>query len=356
MIPKYGKRSRYVQIQYMPQIDPKIIRQIFILLLVLGLGCLIFKAMLPYLSGILGAITLYVLLRKPMAKLVKRGWHPDAAVALLLFLSFVCILLPTAGMLLLLGAKIGKTVNNSEEVANAVMDKLKQLEQSVGLDLSSHIDTSATTTWISDNLASFLGGTFNMTIAVAIMYFLLYYMLTNRRQLKETLYEYIPASTENINMVAKEIRQMVKSNALGIPLVALAQGIVALIGFLIFGIENPFFWAVMVTIGSMIPFVGNLLGTVPAFALTLSQGDTFAAWGILIYGMVVVGSTDNLIRLFVLRKLDNVHPLITLIGVIVGIPLFGFIGLIFGPLLVSLFLIVVRIYKKEYGTRSAQKL
>ncbi len=68
-----------------------------------------------------------------------------------------------------------------------------------------------------------------------------------------------------------------------------------------------------------------------------------------IYGLVIVGSTDNIIRLYVLKRLDNVHPLITLIGVIVGVPLFGFIGLIFGPLLISLFLIVLRIYRKEYG-------
>ena len=99
----------------------------------------------------------------------------------------------------------------------------------------------------------------------------------------------------------------------------------------------------------MIPFVGTLVGILPVFVLTLSTGHSFQAWGILIYGFVVVGSTDNIIRLYVLKKLDNVHPLITLIGVIVGVPLFGFIGLIFGPLLISLFMVIVRIYRNEYG-------
>ena len=102
----------------------------------------------------------------------------------------------------------------------------------------------------------------------------------------------------------------------------------------------------------MIPFVGTLIGILPVFILSLSTGNNFQAWGILIYGIVVVGSTDNIIRLFVLKKLDNVHPMITLIGVIVGVPLFGFIGLIFGPLLISLFLIVLRIYRNEYGSSS----
>jgi len=64
---------------------------------------------------------------------------------------------------------------------------------------------------------------------------------------------------------------------------------------------------------------------------------------------VVVGTTDNVVRLYILERISSVHPLITLIGVIVGVQLFGFIGLIFGPLLISLFLLIVKIYKKEYG-------
>src|SRR5690606_20176060 len=167
--------------------------------------------------------------------------------------------------------------------------------------------------------------------------------------LKESLKEYIPMDRENLKEIGSEVQAMVRSNALGIPLVAIAQGIVALIGFFIFGIEDPFFWFVIVTIGSMIPFVGTLVGILPVFVLTLSTGHSFQAWGILLYGFIVVGSTDNIIRLYVLKKLDNVHPLITLIGVIVGVPLFGFIGLIFGPLLISLFMVIVRIYRKEYG-------
>ena len=174
-------------------------------------------------------------------------------------------------------------------------------------------------------------------------------MLTNRKELRQSLRDYLPLNTDNANEIGKEVQAMVKSNAIGIPLVAIAQGIIALIGFLIFGIEEPFFWFVIVTIGSMIPFIGTFIGIIPVFILSLSAGNSFQAWGILIYGVVVVGLTDNIIRLYVLKKLDDVHPLITLIGVIVGVPLFGFIGLIFGPLLISIFMALVRIYKEEYG-------
>jgi predicted PurR-regulated permease PerM len=197
-----------------------------------------------------------------------------------------------------------------------------------------------------------VGSTFNVAIAIGIMYFLLYYMLVYSKQMKESIYDYVPLGNNNLKDIGKESIAMVRSNALGIPLVALAQGIIALIGYFIFGVPDPFFWFVITAIGSMIPFVGTLIGIVPVVILMASTGDTAQAIGIAIYGIVVVGSTDNVIRLYVLERLANVHPLVTLIGVIVGVPLFGFIGLIFGPLLISLFLLILKIYKREYGDSS----
>lgn len=336
-------------------IPPQIIRQIFVILLILSIGSLIFRELIPYLTGVLGAVTLYVIMRKWMSTLVKsKKWNPTLAAILLMLASFVCILIPVTGIILMLGNKIGYAVENSGEVVHALKEQLAKVENNFGYDLNSEIDASAITSWLSNNLEGLVGGTFNAFIAIGLMYFMLYYMLTNRRELKESLTEYIPMNKANLKEIGKEVHLMVRSNALGIPLVGLAQGIIALIGFLIFGTEDPFFWFAIVTISSMIPFVGTLLGILPVFILTLSSGDTFAAWGILIYGFVVVGSTDNIIRLYVLKKLDNVHPLVTLIGVIVGVPLFGFIGLIFGPLLISLFMVIVKIYRKEYGKETPE--
>ncbi len=333
----------------MNSINQSVIRQIFVLLLIVLIGILIFLEMVPYLSGVLGAITIYVLFRNWMAKLVKRGWYPNLAAALIMVISFVGILVPVGGLVLMLGNKVGSAVAKSESVFEAIKKQMSEVQETFGYDLTSQLDVSGASKWLANNLTGLAGSTFNIFISIAIMYFLLYYMLTNRKQLKESLFEYVPISKQNLKLIGNEVHSMVRSNALGIPLVAVAQGIVALIGFFIFGIPNPFFWFVIVAVGSMIPFIGTLIGILPVFILAISSGNDFQAWGILIYGFVVVGSTDNLIRLYVLQKLDNVHPLITLIGVIIGVPLFGFIGLIFGPLLLSLFMIVVWIYKKEYG-------
>lgn len=335
-------------------IPVKIIRQIFLIFVLFFMGSLIFREMLPYLTGVLGAVTIYVLFRKWMTILiVRKKWNPSFAAFFIMFLSFIGILLPIGGVIWMLSNKIGRAVNNSGQVVDAVKDQLNKVQHYLGFDFTSKIDTTAITTWVSDKLQNVVGGTFNAFIAIGLMYFLLYYMLTNRRALRETLIDYLPLANENVKDVGNEMQAVVRSNAIGIPLVAFAQGIIALIGFLIFGVEEPFFWFVIVTIGSMIPFVGTLVGIFPVFLISLSSGETFQAWAVLIYGIVVVGTTDNVIRLYVLKKLDDVHPLITLIGVIVGVPIFGFIGLIFGPLLISLFIALISVYKKEYSKNSS---
>ena len=333
----------------MKKLQPEFVRQIFILLLILVIGYLIFIEMVPYLSGVLGAITFYVLLKKWMSKLVQRGWNQDLAAAVLMIFSFIGILIPISGIVLMLTSKIGKAVNNSEKVVNAFKQQMTDWEHAANYEFTNQINTSEIGSWVSNNLQSLAGGTFDAFIAIGIMYFLLYYLLTNRKKIGESINEYVPINAENLSLIRKESTEMVKANAIGIPLVALCQGIIALIGFLIFGVPDPFFWFVITTIGSMIPFVGTAIGILPVTILLFAQGNNWQAVAILIYGTVIVGSTDNIIRLYVLRRLSDVHPLITLLGVVVGVPLFGFIGLIFGPLLVSLFLLIVKIYKKEYG-------
>ncbi|RLJ64513.1 putative PurR-regulated permease PerM [Lacinutrix venerupis] len=340
----------------MNKIAPVTIRQIFIISLILFIGSIIFREMFPYFGGFLGAVTLYVLLHKWMKKMVNdKKWNTSLSAIILLLFSFIVIIIPVAGIIIMLGNKISDFTKNSEQFLSAAKSQLEKVEDLVGMDLNSQIDTNSITEWVTTNLQSFAGGTFNIFISLGIMGFVLYYMLTNSKDLKTSLLKYIPLGESNLIEIGQEVRSMVRANAIGIPLVAIAQGIIALIGFLIFGIQDPFFWFVIVTIGSMIPFVGTLIGILPVFLITISSGNNFQGWAILIYGIVVVGSTDNIIRLFVLQKLDEVHPLITLIGVIIGVPLFGFIGLIFGPLLVSLFLILVKIYRKEYGKDAHEK-
>ncbi|SEA38316.1 AI-2E family transporter [Psychroflexus halocasei] len=333
----------------MKSLSPKLVRQLFILFLIISLGSLIFKEIIPYLSGILGAITFYVLLRRVMKKMTNRGINESISVTILLVSSFILILLPFLGVAWMLSTKISKVVSNSEKLVNALNSQIAEIEKLTDYQIAASLDPSTITSWLTQNLQGFAGSTFEIFIAISIMYFLLYYMLLNQEKLSSSLETYIPIGTDNLLLIAKESGEKVKANAIGIPLVALFQGLISLIGFWIFGVPEPFFWFVITAIGSMIPFIGTAIGIIPATVLLFYQGDAAAAVGMIIYGFVIVGSSDNLVRLYVLKRMADEHPLITLIGVVIGVPLFGFIGLIFGPLLLSLFFLIVKIYKKEYG-------
>jgi len=340
----------------MSKIHPNIIRQLFSLLLIVLMGYLIFKAFAPFLTGILGAITLYILLKKWMRNLIlERKWKAGWAASMLMILSFFVIIIPVGLTIMMLTSKLGSAANKISEFITVIQSEVSRLEKYSGIEISSNINTDQIGSLVTSAIESLLGNTLNMFISISIMYFLLYYMLVNRKQFIESIYTYLPLRAENISIISDEVNSIIKSNAIGIPLVAILQGIVALIGFYIFGVTNPWFWFVITAIGSMIPFVGTAIGIIPVVIILFSNGQNWQAVAMLIYGIVVVGSTDNLFRLIVQKRLADIHPLITLIGVIIGVPIFGFLGLIFGPLLLSLFLLLLKIYKKEFIDKEEEK-
>ena len=114
------------------------------------------------------------------------------------------------------------------------------------------------------------------------------------------------------------------------------------------GINQPFLWFALTCFTSMIPILGSALAYVPLAIVLFVGGETTKAVIILLYGLIIIGTTDNVFRFWLQKKIGDVHPLITVFGVIVGISLFGFIGLVFGPLLISLFILLMRIYHAEF--------
>ena len=148
--------------------------------------------------------------------------------------------------------------------------------------------------------------------------------------------------------VFNEINMIVKSNAIGIPLLAVIQGIVAVIGYFIFQTPDPLLFGFLTCIATIIPIVGTALVWVPLAAYMALNGDWVHALGLAIYALLVITNVDNLIRFILQKKLADIHPLITVFGVVIGLSLFGFMGIIFGPLLLSLFLLCIDIFKKSY--------
>jgi predicted PurR-regulated permease PerM len=124
---------------------------------------------------------------------------------------------------------------------------------------------------------------------------------------------------------------------------------------MIFKVEGALLWGVLTGIFSMLPVVGTAIIYLPMVAYLYATGNGGPATGLLFYSVLVISNVDNVMRFTLLRKLGDVHPVITVLGVMVGVPLFGFMGLIFGPLLISYMLLLIRIYRVEFPGRLGQR-
>ncbi len=325
------------------------LRQILFIVIIFLLGILLFLELYSFLPALLGAITIYILLHKWMFFLTeKKKWRKGWAAFLLMLFSFIVILMPVGLLVNMLSSKITYVIQHSNELVQSLKTVVANLENKFDVTIASPENINKVGGAITQSVPQILGATFNTLSTILFMYFILYFMLVNGRKMENALYEHVPLHDKNVSRLGKEIQTMVMSNAIGIPLIAFVQGVIALIGYLIIGVKEPFFWFGVTCIAAMLPVVGAALAYVPLAIMFFAADQTGKGVFMLIYGFGVIGTVDNVLRFTLLKRLGNVHPLTTVFGVIIGLKLFGFIGLIFGPLLISLFILLLKIYGSEF--------
>jgi predicted PurR-regulated permease PerM len=333
-------------------IDQNRIRQVFFIVVILLLAIVLFQQLYSFVPAMLGAITLYVLLRKWMFYLtVKKKWRKGWTALLLMVLSMIIILIPVGLLVNLLSSKVNYAIQHSGEVVDALRKVVANIEEQFHVTIASEENINKLGSSMAQLLPKILSSTFDTLATIFFMYFILYFMLVNSRKMEAALYEYIPLKDENVNKIGKEVNTMVVSNALGIPLVAFAQGVVGLIGYLLIGVKEPFFWFGVTCIAGMLPVIGAALAYIPIAIIFFAKDDIARGLLMTVYGFGVIGTVDNVLRFTLLKRIGNVHPLTTVFGVIIGLNLFGFLGLIFGPLLISLFMLLLKIYSSEFITK-----
>jgi predicted PurR-regulated permease PerM len=267
---------------------------------------------------------------------------------LLMLGSFIVILLPINGLIGILTSKILPALKNYNEIIPKIQDMVKGLEQKYGVDVLTEENLKHFSDLSVNEIPKLLGATVSGVFTVVVMYFILFFMLTEGQKLESNLLKWVPLKEHNAAYLRKRLNSLVYSNAIGIPLVALLQAIVGLIGYWITGVQEPFLWFIATFIAAMIPVVGSMIVYVPLSVMMLANGMTWQGVVLFLYGFIVIGSVDNVFRFWLQQRIGDTHPLITVFGVIIGLNLFGFIGLVFGPILLSLFLLLVEIYAKEF--------
>lgn len=326
------------------------LRQLILLFLIVLLGYMLFSSMYIFLPGLLGGVTVYIISRGLYFRLVyQRKWSKGGTALLFILVSLILISIPIYISVALVSPKINDILHNQDKILESIKLFSAKVSEFIGIPLLTPENTKVLSQKITAFIPKILNSTANISSNILMLFFLLYYLLVNGKAIEIYLNKVIPLKRHNVNQLASETKVMIRANALGIPIICIVQGIFATLGYWIFGVEDWGLWGFVTGVFAFFPLVGTMIVWVPIVVFMLASGITWPAIGLGIYSIVVTGNVDYITRLGLLKKMGNVHPLITVLGVIAGLNLFGFMGLIFGPLLVSYFIVLVKIYFNEFS-------
>ncbi|MCL5733424.1 MAG: AI-2E family transporter, partial [Patescibacteria group bacterium] len=204
--------------------------------------------------------------------------------------------------------------------------------------------TKEITSWIIQNIGVILSGLTSAFFTFFLSLFAFYYLLKDGGLLKRSLIEVIPLRQKEAEEIFNKLHLMAGSVIRGSLIMSIIQGIILGFGFFIFGISQPVLWGAVGVIVALIPIVGTLLVAVPAAAYLLLFGHFFPAIGIILWTIIVGGGTDNLLRPNIIKRKANIHPFLILLSVLGGLFVYGPMGFLLGPLILSLLFALLSIY------------
>lgn len=316
------------------------------LILVLGIALLI--AISPFATGLIGIPVLYVVFQ-PVHLWLTRRVSPRIAAALVTVLALFLIVVPGVSF-------AGLIVSQAQEIASGVvasplLDRLAQIRIR-GVDIGPQLAGlgGKLVSWIGSSAFGLIGTATRLALNLTIALFGLYYLLLSPTGTWDAVRPYIPFSSANAETLRLRFRNVTISTVIGTGLVAAIQGALVGLGFWVAGLSNALFWGVVTMVFAILPVVGSGLVWGPG-AIALGLGGHWG-WGIAlaIWGLVVVGNVDYIVRPIIFRRWANIHPVVTLLGALAGVPYFGLLGLLIGPLALSYFFELIRMYREEYLT------
>lgn len=317
-------------------------------LIILLLAVAVAIALGPYATGLLGAPVLYVLFAPLFRRLVR--WIPPSAAAVVVILTaFLIIILPGIWL-------VGMLVGQAQSVASSLVEsELLHRLQNIRIgqfELGPQLATMGREliSWLGGNALGFIGTATRFTLNLLFSFFGLYYLLLNPAGAWRAVEPYIPFSKSNIEILRERFRSVTAATVVGSGLTAVILGVLVGISFVIVGLSDPVFWGVVTAVFAILPVVGAGLVWGPAAITLLIRQRYPAAIFLLVLGLVVLPNVENLVRPFVFRRYSQIHPMITLVGAVAGVSYFGLLGLLLGPLALSYFFELIRMYREEYLT------
>lgn len=301
----------------------------------------------PYVGGLLLALVLNVLVAPIYHRLTQ---HMPAGLASVLVILGIIVLLvaPSAWLITMVLAQLPDVLRSIQDTGLlAQLDTLRLGPIDVGARLGEIGGLAAG--WAAAQVTALLGGAASTMLDLIIALFAVYYLLHSGDSVWRAVKPFIPFTERHADELLEQFCSATRSTVLGSLLIAVMQGGLVGVAFWMAGIASAPFWGVVATVASVIPLVGGTIVWGPGVIAVAMQGRYGAALGLLAFCGVVVSSVDNFVRPIVSQRISAVHPMVTLIGAFAGMQVFGLIGLVLGPLSISYFFVLLRMYREEYS-------
>jgi predicted PurR-regulated permease PerM len=317
-------------------------------LLIFLAGAALLVALWPLLTGLLWAPVLYVMFA-PLHRWLSGHLKPGLAAGVVILLAILIVVVPLGSLAGLIAAEAADLAGGVLGGGNAAVERLHNLTIgpfNVGAQIQEFAGRAVT--WLGSSAVGLLGKLARVGIQLTIAFFGLFYLLVDGGGTWQRLSPFIPFSPGNREALRQRFKDVTVSTLIGTFATATVQGICVGLAFWAAGLPYAIFWGVVTIVVAILPVVGSGMIWLPAVGyLALNQrwlaAALFAAWGV-----VVVGNVDNVVRPWVFRRYARIHPFLTVIGAFAGIKYFGLLGLLIGPLAISYFFELIRMYHAEY--------
>ena len=326
----------------------------FLLILLAIILVLSFFILRPFLVAVTLAVVFAILFRPLYLKILKAVFNESLAA----FLTTVVILILILTPLMFLGVQIFKeakdlylalaTGGGRDIILHSLNNAIESFSRlfpsfsAPSLNFDQYLKQSLS--WLLNNLDVVFSNFAKIMATVFLFLISLYYLLKDGPKLRKKIICLSPLSDRDDEKIMAKLETAMNSVIKGNFLIAIIQGILTAIGFSIFGVPNAILWGTAASVASLIPTIGTSLIFIPAIILLFFGGQIYPAIGLLLWGSLAVGLIDNLLGPKLIGQGTELHPLLVLLSVIGGIGLFGLIGFILGPIILSLLFSLLDIY------------
>jgi predicted PurR-regulated permease PerM len=334
---------------------------------------LLYRIFAPFLVTLAWAAILTILFH-PIFQWLNKAFklRRGAAAITMTIIVIVVIIIPSGFLLNLIAREVVNIYNYSEAFVSegrhiAFFEGLKKVSlfQSIWEVLDRNFDMSQVnlntlllenlrklSVYVAGQASKFIRSFSTVIFKFFLMTVALFFLFRDSEQLMEKIKALIPFSATEREKILKRIVDMIHATIYGGVVVALVQGGLGAVGFLIVGLPAPLFWGTVMAFLSFVPIVGTSLVWFPAVVILFAQGVYLKALILLAWGALVISLSDNLLRPILIGGRTQVHTLLLFFGILGGLRFFGFLGLIAGPLVITICLAMIDIYTAAPRSRS----